>query len=216
MSKSKKYHSIVTADDHEIIRGVIRDYIENTVLNDGSVMKLLDVAENGLEALASVKSCKPDLIFLDITMPLVTGADIIHDVRRWSPNTKIVVFTGITGAGILASIVETGVEGLFGKGSTVNAMFEQIPKVLCGARYIAPELVSLIRQGQKTALLTDRERQVLNWILAGKTNKEVAIILSISPKTVDKHRTSLMAKLDVHSFSQLMARALKDGLIDNI
>lgn len=216
MSESKKIFSTVIADDHEIIRGAIRDHIENTVFKDGSTLKVLEVAKNGLEALAAVKSCKPDLIFLDISMPLVTGAEIIHDLRRWSPKTKIIVFTGITGSGALAGIVETGIEGLFSKSSTVSTMFEQIPSILCGARYIAPEFVSLIQDKGQAVLLTNRERQVLNWILAGKTNKEVALILSISPKTIDKHRTSLMAKLEVHSFSQLMARALKDGLIDNV
>lgn len=216
MRDSKKIYSVVIADDHEIIRSAIRNCIESTVFDGGFKLEVLDVAENGLDALALVKNAKPDVMFLDISMPLVSGADIIYDVRRWSPSTKILVFTGITKVGLLASIVETGVEGLFNKGAAVNVMLEQLPKILQGGRYISPDYVSMIQQVEEPVTLTNRERQVLNWVIAGKTNKEVAIILSISPKTVDKHRTSLMAKLDVHSFSQLMAKALKDGYIEKI
>jgi len=212
----EKTYTTVIADDHEIIRGVLLDFIDQAVFDDGYTLQLSDVAENGIEALAAAKSCKPDLMFLDISMPLVSGADIIHDVRRWSPHTKIIVFTGITASGLLASIVETGIDGLFSKGSSVSNMFEQIPLILRGARIIAPEFVSILQQGQQSVSLTNRERQVLSGIISGKTNKEVGIKLSISPKTVDKHRTSLMAKLDVHSISQLMAKALKDGLVESL
>ena len=206
--------SVVIADDHEIIRNAIDSLLINLSSESDHQYQVVAVAENGLEALAAVKAQKPDLLFLDISMPLASGAEIIHDIRRWSPDSRIIVFTGINAPGLLASIVESGVEGLFSKGSPVDQMREKLPLILQGGRYVAPEFLDLIQQGQQVTALTDRERQVLNMIVAGKTNKEIAEALFISPKTVDKHRTSLMSKLEVHSVAQLLARALKDGLID--
>ncbi len=206
--------SVVIADDHEIIRSAIDSLLINLSSESSHQYQVVAVAENGLGALAAAKAQKPDLLFLDISMPLASGAEIIHDIRRWSPDSRIIVFTGISAPGLLATIVESGVEGLFSKGSPVDQMREKLPLILQGGRYVAPDFLELIEQGQQAVALTDRERQVLNMIVAGKTNKEIAEALFISPKTVDKHRTSLMNKLEVHSVAQLLARALKDGLID--
>lgn len=206
--------SVVIADDHEIIRNAIDSLLINLSSESDHQYQVVAVAENGLEALAAVKAQKPDLLFLDISMPLASGAEIIHDIRRWSPDSRIIVFTGINAPGLLATIVESGVEGLFSKGSPVDQMREKLPLISQGGRYVASEFLELIQQGQQVSALTDRELQVLNMIVAGKTNKEIAEALFISPKTVDKHRTSLMSKLEVHSVAQLLARALKDGLID--
>jgi len=206
--------SVVIADDHDIIRDAIRSLLVQAEARMIGRFDVLAVAQDGLAAIAEVKRHRPDLLFLDISMPLASGAEIIHDLRRWSPDTRIVVFTGITSPGLLASTVEAGVDGLFSKGNSASAMIDKLPLILRGGRHIAPEFVDMIAAGRQAATLTDRERQILNMVVAGKTNKEIAQVLNISPKTVDKHRTSLMTKLDVHSAAQLMARALKDGLID--
>lgn len=207
--------SVVIADDHQIIRDAVHDLMTRISSEMGFQYQLAAFAENGLEAVATIKANKPDLIFLDISMPLASGAEIIHDIRRWSPESRIIVFTGITAPGLLVGIVESGIDGLFSKGSSVDAIREMLPVILQGGRYIAPEFLSMIQQGQQVGSLTERERQVLNKVVAGKTNKQIAEELYISPKTVDKHRTSLMNKLEVHSVAQLLARALKDGLVDH-
>ena len=216
MPVGQKNYTVIIADDHDIIRTAISDHIQRASADSEVSYELLGFAQNGLEAIALVKSYKPDLLFLDITMPLASGSEIIHDIRRWHSETKITVFTGVTAPGLLASIVEAGVDGLFSKSSSISNMFEQLPAIMRGGRYIVPEFVETIEQGQQTLALTNRERQILNMVVAGKTNKEVATVLNISPKTVDKHRSSLMGKLGVHSVAQLMARALKDGLIDPV
>ena len=210
----KKTFNVVIADDHKIIRDALNDLLINASTESVASYELAAFTQNGLEAIAAVKVHKPDLLFLDISMPLASGTEIIHDIKRWSPDTRIVVFTGISSAGLLASIVETGVDGLFSKGSPASIMMDKLPVIIQGGRYIAPEFIDVIQRGQRASTLTDRERQTLNMIVSGKTNKEIAKLLSISPKTVDKHRTSLMNKLDVHSVAQLMALAIKDGLID--
>ena len=154
--------SVVIADDHEIIRTAIESLLTSLTSEKSTSFQVAALAENGLEALAAVKAHQPDLIFLDISMPLVSGAEIIHDIRRWSPDSRIVVFTGINAPGLLASIVESGVEGLFSKGSPVDQMRDKLPLILQGGRYVAPEFLELIQQGQQVTALTDRERQVLN------------------------------------------------------
>ncbi len=213
-SVSQSPLSVVIADDHQIIRDAIRSLLTQAEAQLLARFEVLACAEDGLCAIAEVKRHRPDLLFLDISMPLASGAEVIHDIRRWSPDTRIVVFTGITSPGLVASTVEAGVDGLFSKGSPAAAMIDKLPIILRGGRHIAPEFQEMIQRGQQAAALTDRERQILNMVVAGKTNKEIAQQLNISPKTVDKHRTSLMTKLDVHSAAQLMMRALKDGLID--
>lgn len=205
--------TVVIADDHEIVRSAISDLLTSSG-RDNIRFEVLAIAENGLETLAAVKAHRPDLLFLDISMPLASGAEIIHDIRRWSKDTRIAVFTGVTSAGLLAGIVEAGADGLFSKAHPARDMVDKLSLLLRGGRYIAEEFTDLIRRGQQAETLTGRERQVLNMIVAGKANKEIAKQLHISPKTVEKHRGSVMAKLDAHSVAQLMARALKDGLID--
>ena len=149
-------------------------------------------------------------------MPLASGNEVVHEVQRWCPTCKIVVLTAITSPGLLAELVEMGVAGLFAKGAPLVEMFSKLPLILEGGRFVSPELVGLLEQsGDVHTALTPRERQVLNMVIAGKSNKEIARDLSISPKTVDKHRTSVMQKLRVHSLAELMARALKDGLIES-
>jgi len=207
-------HRVVIADDHEIIRDAIRSLLVQAEAQLLGRFEVCACAQDGLATIAEVKRHRPELLFLDISMPLASGTEIIHDLRRWSPDTRIVVFTGITSPSLVASTVEAGVDGLFSKGNAASAMIDKLPLILRGGRHIAPEFRTLIEAGRQAALLTDRERQILNMVVAGKTNKEMAQVLNISPKTVDKHRTSLMTKLDVHSAAQLMARALKDGLID--
>ncbi len=171
-------------------------------------------AVNGLETLTCVREHRPDLLFLDISMPLATGSEIITDIKRWSPETKILVFTGVVAPGLLANMVASGVHGIFSKGDAPSSIAAVLPIILGGGHHVAPSLLALIEQGHQADSLTDRERQTLNMIISGKSNKEIARVMQISAKTVEKHRTSLMQKLEVHSLAELMARALKDGLID--
>lgn len=207
-------YSVVIADDHQIVRDGLADMLSMAQSKLDIALTLQGQATNGLEALTMVRQHRPDLLFLDIAMPLASGSEIIADVKRWSPDTKILVFTGSVAPGLLASLVDAGVHGLFSKSDATASVLQVLPVILDGGHHIAPSLLTLIEQGQQTEALTDRERQTLNMIISGKSNKEMARVLNISAKTVEKHRTSLMQKLDVHSVAELMARALRDGLID--
>ena len=147
-------------------------------------------------------------------MPLAGGVEVLIEARRWSPDTKIVVLTGVAAVGLVSSLVDSGVDGLFSKADDNTELYQRLPGILNGQRYIAKTFVAALEEAPKPELLTARERQILNMILSGQSNKEIANALGISAKTVDKHRTSMMQKLDVHSVPQLMAYALREGLID--
>ena len=154
-------------------------------------------------------------MLLDVQMPMAGGVEVVLEARRWSPATKVVVLTGISAVGLIADLVESGVDGLFSKAESHEELYQKLPGILRGSRHIASRFTKLLEEQPKPSLLTARERQTLNLIVMGSSNQEIADRLGISIKTVEKHRTSLMQKLGVHSLPQLMARALRDGLIDS-
>ncbi len=205
--------TVVVADDHEIVRSALKQQLRDQSADTGYRYEVIAEAANGIEAIASVKRHKPELLFLDISMPLASGAEIILDIRRWSAETKIIVFTGVTSSGVLANIVELGLHGLFSKGDDMSLVFSKLPLILSGGRFIAPVFLQAIESQSAVGNLTERERQVLTMVVSGKSNKEIAQLLNISAKTVDKHRTSFMAKLEVHSLAQLLVLAVEEGLI---
>lgn len=204
----------IIADDHQIVRQGLKVALESPGLVTPQGISVVAEAENGLEALAEVKIHQPDVLLLDISMPLAGGAEVINDIQRWSPDTRIVILTGIHAPGLIAQLLNTGIVGLFSKGSDLNELYQNLPLILNGGRYIASSFDEALQAQQSTPALTGREQQILNMIVAGKTNKEIAQQLVISPKTVDKHRTSLMDKLGVHSVAELLAYAFREGLID--
>ncbi len=202
-------YSAILADDHQIVRLGLRSQLDA----DPEFEVVAEVAD-GLQAIVETRRHRPDLLLLDVQMPLAGGVEVIVEVRRWSPQTKIVVLTGISSPGLVANIVGAGVEGLFSKREDLDPLFAALPLIMRGGRKVAPVFLDLLGDGEETAALTMRERQTLNMILAGRSNKEIAAGFGISVKTVEKHRTSLMQKLGVNSIAQLMAVALRDGLID--
>lgn len=213
-TEPRRYRAII-ADDHQIVRDGLRSALETPGLVTHDGLQVIAEAENGFEALAEVKVHLPELLILDISMPLAGGAEVINDIRRWSPETRIAILTGINAPGLICSLVDTGVEGMFSKGASLDELYQQLPLILRGGHYIAEPFVKIVDQQQLRPSLTDRERQTLNMVISGKTNREIADAMSISPKTVDKHRTSLMKKLDVHSVTELIAYALREGMIDS-
>ena len=213
-SQASNVPTAIIADDHQIVRQGLKVALESPGLVTPQGISVVAEAENGLEALAEVKIHQPDVLLLDISMPLAGGAEVVNDIQRWSPDTRIVILTGIHAPGLIAQLLNTGIVGLFSKGSDLNELYQNLPLILNGGRYIASSFDETLQAQQNTPALTGREQQILNMIVAGKTNKEIAQQLVISPKTVDKHRTSLMDKLGVHSVAELLAYAFREGLID--
>jgi DNA-binding NarL/FixJ family response regulator len=207
------FHPVIIADDHVIVRAGLRAALESPALFPDCPIKVVDEVGNGIDAIAAVKRHKPRLLLLDVSMPMAGGVEVLVETRRWCPDTRVVVFTGITAQAKISELIETGVDGLFSKSTSNEEMYARIPGILNGQRYIAAFFDAILEEKPKQSSLTDRERQVLNLIVSGRSNREIAEYLVISVKTVDRHRTSLMRKLDVHSVAQLIAYALREGLI---
>lgn len=199
----------VIADDHALVRSGIKEILRTT----GRV-EVVGEAENGLEAISLVRQHKPHLLTLDIAMPYAQGIEIFGEVRRWSPDTRIIVFTGLTAVGLLSELVAAGVDGLFMKRGDPAHFEDGIRLILRGAKVISPDVLELLEDKETNVELTDRERQILSLIASGCSNKEIAERLGVSLKTVDNHRTNLMRKLDVHSVAELLSYALREGLLD--
>lgn len=202
------YRAII-ADDHAIVRSSLA-----RILADIGGVDIVAEAENGLETIALVKQHAPDLLLLDAAMPLARGVQVYGEARRWSPDTRIVVVTGFTSTTMLADWLAAGVDGLFLKSAKPAEMMEGFAQVLAGGKFVSQEVADKLAVEPKREELTDREREVLALVAAGYQNAAIGEQLFISPKTVEKHRASLMAKLGVNSVSGLLTLALREGLLD--
>ncbi len=208
---SELAHSVVIADDHMLVRQSIRRILESAELFD-----VVGEADNGLSTVAIVKSLQPVLLVLDIAMPKATGVEVIEEVRRWSPDTKIAVITGMNSTSMLQHVYESGVDGIFLKSGDTSTWSEDFHAICEGESRISPSVLKLVDEHGGRDVLTGRERQILFGIARGETNAVIADRLGISANTVDKHRTSIMRKLGVHSAAELLARALRDGLLEGV
>ena len=209
MYKAEPTQTVVIADDHAVVRNGLRAVLES--LDD---LEVVGEAANGIEAIGLGKRLQPTLMTLDAGMPLSRGAEVFGEIRRWSPRTRIAVVTGFTAVGALADWVSAGVDGLFLKSCSPEEMRRGFETILAGETYIEAEIETMLENVSAEDELSRRERQVLHLVADGHTSADIAERLSISPKTVDNHRTRIMAKLKVHSVAQLIAHALREGLLD--
>lgn len=169
---------------------------------------------NGIDAIVAVRKHRPGLLMLDVTMPHAGGTEVLLEARRWSPETRVIIFTGIEARGKIAELVEVGADGVFCKGDNMDEVIRAIPRILEGGRIVCSRFTRLLQDRADLEPLTDRERQVLSQVITGRTNREIGEALGISIKTVDRHRTSVMGKTGSHNAAELIAYALREGLID--
>ncbi len=202
--------TVVVADDHSVVRsGVI------SILERDHTVEIVAQANNGLEAISAAKQHQPDMLVLDAAMPLARGIEVFCECRRWSPSTAVTLFTGFQSASLLSDWLHAGVDGILLKTDEPNDIQTGFDTVLSGGHYVSPTARKLIDECLDQEPLTLRERQVLSRVLGGDSNSDIASRLSISAKTVEKHRASVMRKLGVHSVSELMVTALQRGLLDD-
>lgn len=211
MFDSRPRRTAVIADDHPMMRAGIAH-----VLTDYGDVDVLEQVENGLDAVRAARTCQPDLFVLDLSMPYARGAEVFVEIRRQSPETRVAVFTGLSSSGLLAELMAAGVDGLFLKKGDLSVLSRGLRLVLEGARFVSPDVMRLLDERPPSPELSPRERQTLSFVAQGLTNAEIGGRLHISHKTVEKHRTSLMSKLGVHSMSELLAHALREGLLEGV
>ncbi|MEJ6397138.1 response regulator transcription factor [Yoonia sp. 208BN28-4] len=208
MRRTAQYTAIV-ADDHQILRSGLAD-----ILAAQGNITVVAQAEDGLSAVSLAKQHQPHLMTLDIAMPFAQGISVFAEVKRWSPDTAIAVFSGITTRSLLTEFQSAGAEGIFTKRGDIAEFRDAIPTLLAGGKVISSDAASLIGAGDDKSELTLRERQILSSIAGGLTTKGIAEHLGISPKTVENHRSNIMAKLGVQSMAELLAYAIREGLFD--
>lgn len=203
--------SIVIADDHQMVREGLTQLFASM-----RGTEIIGVAENGLEAIALCRKHRPRLLTLDVGMPLANGAEVFAEVRAWSPETAIAVFTGFTSVGMLADWITAGVEGLFLKTCDEAELRRGLELVMVGKNYVDKGIVRLLSEAPDGRNLTPREREVLTLIAEGMTSSQIGDRLCISPKTIEKHRASLFEKFETKSVGALLSAAFKEGLLDHL
>ena len=217
---AKARRRIVIAEDYTILREGLR-----SLLSSHPEFEIVGEAEDGQEAIRSVDKLKPDLALMDLSMPRMNGMDAIKEIKKRSPQTKVLVLTVHKTEEYIHAALQAGADGYILKDSTHAELGLAIKNILEGKRYISPgiseSLIEGYLEGRKKAnppttwdTVTQREREILKLIAEGYKNKAIAEYLCISVKTVEKHRANLMKKLDLHNIQSLTALALEKGLID--
>jgi two-component system response regulator NreC len=210
--------SVLVADDHSIVRAGIRHLIEAE-----SDIHLCGEASDGRELLEQVEKHRPSVVILDITMPRMSGLESLEQVRSNHPDVKTILLSVHADPRMIQSAVTLGVDGYLLKNARSSEILSAIRAVTQGGSYFSPqiarEIVAQIREPRAASdepfsLLSGREREVLHLIAEGLSAKEIATELSISTKTVEAHRTSLMRKLGVRKATELVRYAVRHGLIE--
>ena len=179
-------------------------------------------ASDGLEVAALVEQLEPDVLLLDIKMPGLNGLEVTRQVRRRTPNTNVVILSMYASEAYVMEALRNGAVGYVLKGASAADLVQAVKDVAEGRRYLSPPLseraieayVQKAVASTPAALetLTDREREVLHFVVEGYKNSEIATKLEISPRTAETHRARMMRKLDLHTQADLMRFAIQLGL----
>ncbi len=207
---------VLLADDHTIVRkGLVQ------ILKAGGV-DVVGEAQDGAEAVEKAVELKPDVVLLDISMPGLSGLEAARRIKNALPRARILVLTMHDEDEFVLKMVRAGVSGYLVKDGAVSDLLAAIHALAAGKGYFGPQasraLAEVYQAGRSVpedplARLTEREREVFQLVIEGRTNPQVAELLHISPKTVDNHRTRLMEKLGVHGTAELVRLAARHGLI---
>jgi DNA-binding NarL/FixJ family response regulator len=210
---------IVIAEDHKILREGLK-----SLLRTVEDLEIVGEAADGLEAIRCVENYHPELLLLDLSMPKMNGISVIRDLKSRFPETRILVLTIHESEDYILESFQSGLDGYCLKDSNHSELLNAIRSVLDGKKYLSPTISEKVLEGflddRKTLksrsswdMLTLREREVLKLVGEGNKNKEISDYLCISVKTVEKHRSNIMRKLDAHTASALTAIAFEKGLV---
>lgn len=213
--------TFLIAEDHTILRDGLK-----LIITGNPDYEVVGEASDGIEATQIASKHKPDLILMDLFMPRMNGIDAIREIKRISPDSKILVLTVHKAEAYVLASFEAGADGYLLKESTHAELLTAISHVLEGEPYISPGVMDSVLEGylkenkrrKKTTqsvmdTLTIREKEVLKLVAEGYKNREISEYLCISVRTVQKHRDNLMKKLNLHSAAELTLFAIDKGLI---
>jgi DNA-binding NarL/FixJ family response regulator len=210
---------VLIADDHTLVRDGIRSML-TLVAN----VEVVGEATNGREAVEKTKQLAPDVVLMDLAMPIMSGLDAIRRIRREFPETKVLALTQYDDSEYVIPVIEAGARGFVTKMAAFSELATAIQAVYNGDSFLSPSAAAALVEEcqQKTTaegdkdpyqLLTDRERETLKLVVEGHTTREIADMLVVSPKTVEWYKTSLMNKLNIHNRTDLIKFAIRKRLI---
>jgi DNA-binding NarL/FixJ family response regulator len=210
---------VVLADDHSVVRQGLRAWLERS----GHV-QVVGEAADGREAVAVVEQLQPDVVIMDIAMPMLNGIDATAQITRRNPDTKVIILSMHTDESYILRALGAGAKGYLLKESTETDVLPAVQSVRDGKPYFTPSIARLLLEDYMRSLkqnnlqdsydlLTEREREVLQLLAQGKSNKEVAQVLDLSPHTIDSHRTNMMQKLNLHNTAEIVLYAVRKGII---
>lgn len=209
---------ILLVDDHAILREGLKALLE--YYDD---MEVVGEAQDGVEALNQARILHPDIIVMDIAMPVMGGIEATRLVHQQYPEIHVLVLTQYDDWRYIQPILQAGASGYVTKRALGTDLITALRTVNRGETFLQPNVASTIteqiRQQAKSEVianepLTPREQEILKYIAAGKTNSQIATMLSLSIKTVEWHRSNLMSKLNTHSVAEVVRYALQHGLVD--
>ena len=210
---------ILIVEDHTILREGLK-----SLLSTNPEIEIAGEAGDGREAIWLVEKLNPDMVLMDLSMPRMDGMQAIREIKRRWPEKRVLALTAHKTEEYVLATLKAGADGYLLKDSTYQEMMTAVRSVLSGKRYLSPgiseKVIEGYLEGKQTIKvqgvrdnLTPREREVLKLIGEGYRTKEIANLLVISPKTVEKHRANLMVKLNFHNVSQVTAYAIEEGLV---
>lgn len=210
---------VLLADDHKLMRSGLRLLLEQ---QPGFVV--VGEADDGLQAVAGVQSLKPDVVVMDIGMPNLNGIEAARKIKGLQPDAAIVMLSMHSDEGYVLRALRAGARGYLLKDSAEGDLVRAVQAVSEGKSYFSPAvgkvlLEDYMRKLQRTGvedsydLLSPREREILQLVAEGKSNKDVANLLNLSPYTVETHRANIMQKLNLRGVPELILYAVRKGII---
>jgi two-component system response regulator NreC len=210
---------VLIVDDHTLVRDGIK-----ALLALATDIEVVGEAANGMEALEKVKEFAPDVVLMDLAMPIMGGLEATRRIRKEFSGTKVLALTQYDDADYVVPVIEAGAQGFITKMSAFSELATAIQAVYRGESYLSPSAATALveefqvkrgAEGEKDPYqqLTNREREVLKLLAEGYTAREIADMLVVSPKTVEWYRTSLMEKLNIHNKTDLIKFAIRKRVI---
>ena len=211
MSKIK----VLIVDDHAILREGIR-----ALLALQEDIEIVGEAADGREAVDKARQLEPDVVLMDVAMPLMDGLEATRRIRKENPKAKVLILTQYDNKEYVLSSIKSGASGCVPKRAVASELVSAIRAVHQGESFLYPSVTKFLIEDYLQRVeedpydqLTAREREILKLVAEGRTNREIAELLSVSVKTVLGHRTSLMEKLGIHNRTELIKYAIRKGLI---
>jgi len=210
---------ILLADDHTVVRQGLRK-----VLEERPEWEVVAEAGDGREAVRLAEETKPDVAILDVAMPSLNGIEAVRQIARKVPATRMLVLSMHADEAYVTQMLRAGAAGYLLKDSADVDLLQAVEAVSAGKSFFSPAIARVIADDyvrhladrgvtDRFELLSQREREIFQLIAEGRTNKEMAALLFLSPSTVDTHRSRIMEKLDVHSAAEIVLYAVRKGVI---